>query len=405
VTRGWICRAAATLSVVLLIGASAVSAAEKHKPRPPAAKPAPAAPQPAQGSAFTTEAKHAIIIETETGTVLFNKNADERMPPASMSKMMTAYVVFGLLKSGQAKLTDELPVSAEAWKTGGSKMFVPVGGHISIDNLLQGMIVQSGNDSCIVLAEGLAGSQQAFVDMMNAKAKEIGLTNSHFDDVDGLPDPNHWMTARDLATLAWRTIQDFPEYYHYYSEKNFAFNNIDQGNRNPLLYTTPGTDGLKTGHTEESGYSLTASIARGDRRIIVVENGLPSMKARGQEGQRLAEWAFREFNDYKLFSGGDKVDDAETWLGVQPKVPLVIHKDVLVTMPRASRKDMKVTVSYTKPIPAPVTEGQEVGKISIAAPNMATVELPLYAGASVARIGTIGRMATVAAYLIWGNRH
>jgi D-alanyl-D-alanine carboxypeptidase (penicillin-binding protein 5/6) len=413
VKRGWICRGAAALTVFLLavfllVGGSAVLAAEKHKPaapKPPAAKPAPAAPAPAPGAAFTTEARHAIIVETETGTVLFDKDADERMPPASMSKMMTAYVVFGLLKSGHAKLTDELPVSAEAWKLGGSKMFVPVGGHISIDNLLQGMIVQSGNDSCVVLAEGLAGSQAAFVDMMNAKAKEIGLTNSHFDNVDGLPDPNHWMTARDLATLAWRTLQDFPQYYHYYSEKNFAFNNIDQGNRNPLLYTTPGTDGLKTGHTDESGFSLTASVMRGDRRIIVVENGLPTMKARGQEGERLAEWAFREFNDYKLFSAGDKVDDAETWLGVQPKVPLVIHQNVLVTMPRTSRKDMKVTASYTKPIPAPITEGQEIGKVTIAAPNVATVELPLYAGASVARIGTIGRMATVAAYLIWGNRH
>jgi serine-type D-Ala-D-Ala carboxypeptidase (penicillin-binding protein 5/6) len=407
VKSGWICRGAAALSVLLLIGTSAALAAEKHKPaKPSAAKTAPAAPAaPAPGDAFSTEAKHAIIIETETGAVLFAKNADERMPPASMSKMMTAYVVFGMLKSGKAKLTDELPVSAEAWKTGGSKMFVPVGGKISIDNLLQGMIVQSGNDSCIVLAEGLAGSQPAFVDLMNAKAKEIGLTNSHFDDVDGLPDPNHWMTARDLATLAWRTLKDFPEYYHYYSEKNFAFNNIDQGNRNPLLYTTPGTDGLKTGHTDESGFSLTASVMRGDRRIIMVENGLPTMKARGQEGERLVEWAFREFNDYKLFSAGDKVEDAETWLGVQPKVPLVVHQDLLVPLPRAARQDMKVTVSYNGPIPAPVTEGQEVGKVTIAAPNVTPIELPVYAGASVARIGTIGRMATVAAHLIWGNRH
>src|SRR5690348_2835810 len=227
VRRGWICRGMAASTALLLIGTSAVLAAEKHRPAParsPAAKTAPAAPVPvpAPGGGFTTEAKHAIIVEAETGTVLFNKDADERMPPASMSKMMTAYVVFGLLKSGRAKLTDQLPVSAEAWKTGGSKMFVPVGGSVSIENLLQGMIVQSGNDACIVLAEGLAGSQQAFVEMMNAKAKEIGLTNSHFDDVDGLPDPNHWMTARDLATLAWRTIKDFPEYYHYYSEKDYS---------------------------------------------------------------------------------------------------------------------------------------------------------------------------------------
>ncbi|HEX3882878.1 MAG TPA: D-alanyl-D-alanine carboxypeptidase family protein [Stellaceae bacterium] len=398
----------AALAVLLLAVSPAGIAAEKHKVATPkqTAKPAPAAPAPVQTpGVFTTEARHAIIIETETGTVLFDKQADERMPPASMSKMMTAYVVFGLLKEGRAKLTDELPVSAEAWKTGGSKMFVPVGGRISIDNLLQGMIVQSGNDSCIVLAEGLAGSQAAFVDMMNAKAKEIGLVDSHFDNVDGLPDPEHWMTAHDLATLAWRTIQNFPEYYHYYSEKNFAFNNIDQGNRNPLLYTTPGTDGLKTGHTDESGYSLTASVMRGDRRIIVVENGLPSMKARGQEGQRLVEWAFREFNDYKLFSAGDKLDDAETWLGTQPKVPVVIKQDVLLTMPRRSRKDMKVTVSYTKPIPAPIQEGQQIGKVTITAPDVTTVEVPLYAGASVASIGTLGRMATVAAHLIWGNRH
>jgi serine-type D-Ala-D-Ala carboxypeptidase (penicillin-binding protein 5/6) len=411
VKRGWICRRAAGLSVLLLVSTPAVMAAERHKaaqPKSQAAKPGPAAPTatpPAPGPEFTTEATHAIVVEAETNTVLFAKDADEHMPPASMSKMMTAYVVFGFLKSGHAKLTDELPVSADAWKTGGSKMFVPVGGRISIDNLLQGMIVQSGNDACIVLAEGLAGSQQAFVDLMNAKAKEIGLTNSHFDDVDGLPDPNHWMTARDLATLAWRTIKDFPEYYHYYSEKNYAFNNIDQGNRNPLLYTTPGTDGLKTGHTEESGYSLTASVVRGDRRIIVVASGLPTMKARGQEGERLVEWAFREFNDYKLLSSGDKVEDAEVWLGAQPKVPLVVHQDVLATMPRASRKDMKVTVSYNGPIPAPITQGQELGKLTISAPNVTPVDVPLYAGSSVAPIGTIGRMATVAAYLIWGNRH
>jgi D-alanyl-D-alanine carboxypeptidase (penicillin-binding protein 5/6) len=411
VKRGWIGHGAAALAALLLIGTSGVTAAEKHKTAAPkgaaarSASPVPSGAPSAPNAEFTTEARHAIIVEAETGTVLFNKDADERMPPASMSKMMTAYVVFGMLKSGKAKLTDELPVSAEAWKTGGSKMFVPVGGRISIDNLLQGMIVQSGNDSCIVLAEGLAGSQQAFVDLMNAKAKEIGLTNSHFADVDGLPDPNHWMTARDLATLAWRTIRDFPEYYHYYSEKEFGFNNINQGNRNPLLYTTPGTDGLKTGHTDESGYSLTASVVRGDRHIIMVENGLPTMKARGQEGERLVEWAFREFADYKLFSAGDKIDDAETWLAQQPKVPLVVHRDVLVTMPRASRKDMKVTASYAKPIPAPVTQGQEVGKVTITAPNVTPIDVPLYAGASVAPIGTIGRMATVAAYLIWGNRH
>src|SRR6185437_5589722 len=207
-----------------------------------------------------------------------------------------------------------------------------------------------------------------------------------------------------LAILALRTMQDFPEYYHYYSEKDFSFNGIDQGNRNPLLYTTPGTDGLKTGHTEESGYSLTASVARGDRRIILVEAGLPSMKARGQEGARLIEWAFREFNDYKLFSAGDKVDDAEVWLGSEPKIAMTVGKDLTVTLPRRSRKDMKVTLSYDKPVPAPVKQGDELGKIVITAPDTQPIERPLYAASDVKPIGTIGRMATMAGYLIWGTR-
>ncbi len=181
-------------------------------------------------------------------------------------------------------------------------MFVPLGGKVTIDDLMHGMIIQSGNDACVVLAEGLAGSVEAFVDLMNQKAKEIGLKDSHFANVDGLPDPNEWMTARDLATLAIRTIKDFPEYYKIYSEMDFTFNNIKQGNRNPLLYKNVGADGLKTGHTEEAGYSLTASVLRGDRRIVMVLGGLPTMKARAEESERLVDWAFREFNDYRLFS-------------------------------------------------------------------------------------------------------
>lgn len=369
------------------------------KPKPPAIS----APPPS--SVLDTPAKHAIIVEMETGTVLFSKFADERMPPASMSKMMTAYVVFGMLKDGKAKLTDELPVSEKAWKLGGSKMFVGVGGHISVENLIQGMLVQSGNDACVVLAEGLAGSEAAFTDLMNQKAAEIGLKDSHFANVTGLPDPNGWMTARDLATLAMRIIQDFPEYYHYFSEKDFNFNNIDQGNRNPLLYRNIGADGLKTGHTDESGYSLTASVVRGDRRIILVVSGLASMKDRASESERLIEWAFREFNDYKLFSAGDKVDDAEVWLGTEPKVGLTIDEDLTITLPRRSRRDMKVTVSYAGPIPAPVKKGNRLGELIVSAPDIQPIERPLFATADVSPIGTFGRMATLAAYLIWGGRH
>jgi D-alanyl-D-alanine carboxypeptidase (penicillin-binding protein 5/6) len=351
-----------------------------------------------------TQAKHAFIIEVETGTVLLDKGAEERMPPASMSKIMTAYVVFDMLKQGKAKLDDELPVSEEAWRLQGSKMFVPIGGRIKIDDLLKGMIIQSGNDACLVLAEGLAGSEQAFVDLMNQKAKEIGLTDSHFANVSGLPDPDHWMTARDLATLSIRTIKDFPEYYRYYGQVDYEFNNIKQGNRNPLLYKGAGADGLKTGHTEEAGYSLTASVKRDDRRIVLVLGGLPTMKARAQESERLIDWAFREFNDYRLFAAGDKVEDGEVWLGSDAKVPLTVNKDLVVTLSRKSRKDMKVTIDYDRPIAAPITKGQTVGKAVVTAPDVPPTEAPLVAGADIERMDTLGRIATLAGYLVWGGR-
>ena len=360
---------------------------------------------PVAGSpGFDTLAKRALIIEADTNTVLFDKLGEERMPPASMSKIMTAYVVFDMLKQGRIKLTDELPVSERAWRLGGSKMFVPIGGRIKVEDLLRGMIIESGNDACLVLAEGIAGSEAAFVDLMNQKAQEIGLKKSHFANVDGLPHPEHWMTAHDLATLAMRTIENFPDYYRYYGEKEYVFNNIHQGNRNPLLYKDLGADGLKTGHTEEAGYSLTASVLRDRRRIILVVSGLPSMKARAQESERLIEWAFREFNNYKLFSAGDKIDDAEVWLGNEPKVAMTGGKDLVVTLPRKSRKDMKVTVVYDKPVPAPVKKGDQIGKVVVAAPDVQPAEMPIYAAADVDRIGTAGRMAMVAAYLIWGNK-
>jgi D-alanyl-D-alanine carboxypeptidase (penicillin-binding protein 5/6) len=400
-------RAVTYVSVVALLAlglAGDLAAARiKTKPKITAAPTVDTSAKPAGG--IETQAKHALILEVETGAVLLDKGADERIPPASMSKIMTAYIVFGMLKEGRAALTDQLPVSEQAWRLQGSKMFVPIGGSISIDDLLKGVIIQSGNDACIVLAEGLAGSEEAFVELMNQKAKEIGLKDSHFADVSGLPNPDHWMTARDLATLAIRTIKDFPEYYHYYSEMDYEFNNIKQGNRNPLLYKNAGADGLKTGHTEEAGFSLTASVKRDNRRVILVLNGLPTMKARAQESERLIEWAFREFNDYRLFSAGDKVDDGEVWLGAEPKVPLTVGNDLVVTLPRKTRKDMKVTVEYDRPIPAPVQKGDTVGKVVVTAPDATTIEAPLVAADSVERMNPWGRIATLAGYLVWGQRH
>lgn len=408
--RQWIAAALAA-ALVLPLAASGAGIAAQTKPAPQTktgpAKPKPAAPiaPPPPGAALDTEAKHAVIVEAETGTVLFSKRAEERMPPASMSKIMTAYVIFGMLKEGRLKLTDDFPVSPTAWKLGGSKMFVGVGARIKVDDLIKGMLIQSGNDACVVLAEGVAGSEAAFVELMNQKAAEIGLKDSHFGNTTGLPDPNDWMSARDLATLAQRIMRDFPEYYHYFSEKDFNFNNIDQGNRNPLLYKNIGADGLKTGHTDESGYSLTASVVRGDRRVILVISGLPSMKARASESERLIEWAFREFNNYKLFNSGEKIDDAEVWLGTEPKVAMTLRDELNVTLPRRARRDMKVSVVYDKPVPAPIKQGDELGKLVVTVPDMPPIERPLYAASNVPPIGTFGRMATLAAYLIWGSRH
>jgi D-alanyl-D-alanine carboxypeptidase (penicillin-binding protein 5/6) len=403
--------AAGLVAVALLgLGGSSTEVSAKMKGAILARAPEPkvnalVAPPPAVVGGIDTQAKHALILEAETGAVLLDKFAEERIPPASMSKVMTAYLVFDYLKQGRAKLEDELPVSEQAWRTGGSKMFVPIGSRIKIDDLLRGMIIQSGNDACVVLAEGLAGSLANFIDQMNEKAKQIGLKDSHFANVDGLPDPDHYMTARDLATLAVRTIEDFPEYYHYYGEKDYNFNNINQGNRNPLLYRDIGADGLKTGHTDEAGYSLLASVKRDKRRVILVLNGLPSMKARGTESERLIEWAFREYNDYQLFAVGDKVDDAEVWLGAEPKVPMTVAKDFLVTLPRKSRKDMKVSIAYDKPVPAPIKKGDKVGKLVVTAPEMAPAEAPLVAAGNVDRMGPVGRIAMVAAHLIWSRLH
>jgi len=395
--------AAALVAAGVVDQRPATAAHAHHKAKAVAAAEAPTASTSTSG--IETQAKHALVLEADTGVVLLDKGADERMPPASMSKIMTAYVVFDMLKQGRANPEDELPVSERAWRLQGSKMFVPLGGRLSIDNLLKGVIIQSGNDACLVLAEGLAGSEEAFVDLMNQKAKEIGLKDSHFVNVSGLPDPDHYMTARDLATLAMRTIKDFPEYYHYYGDTEYEFNNIKQGNRNPLLYKGMGADGLKTGHTEEAGYSLTASVKREDRRVILVLGGLPTMKARAQESERLIDWAFREFNDYRLFAAGVKVDEAEVWLGSEAKVPLTVSQDLRITLARKARKDMKVTAQYDRPIAAPITKGQTVGKVIVTAPDVPPTEVPLVTAADIPRMDPLGRIATLAGYLVWGNRH
>ncbi len=364
------------------------------------------APRPA--AAIETLAREALLMDITTGAILLDKNADDPMPPASMSKLMTLFMVFERLKEGSLSLEDSFPVSENAWRKGGAKsgsstMFLEPGSRVKVEDLIRGIIVQSGNDACIVLAEGLASSEKAFAEEMTQRARMLGMKTSTFHNATGWPDPDHHMTARELAILAKHTIQDFPEYYHYYSEKRFTYNGIRQGNRNPLLYRDIGADGLKTGHTEVSGYGLTASAVRGDRRLILVVNGLPSVKDRSRESERLIEWGFREFDNYKLFSANDAVVDADVWLGEEQLVPLVIDKDLVITMPRKARRDMKVAVTYEGPLPAPIAKGDVLAKLVVSAPDMNNIEVPLVAGRDVGQLGLIGRLGAALKYLLWGS--
>lgn len=350
-----------------------------------------------------TQAAQAYLVDVETGAVLLDKNADELMPPSSMSKMMTAYMVFDRLEDGRLSLDDTLPVSEKAWRKGGSKMFVEVGNQVRVEDLLRGVIVQSGNDACIVLAEGLAGSEEAFADLMTERARELGMEKSTFRNSTGWPDPNHLVTARELAILAKHIIQDHSEYYHYYSEKEFTWADIRQGNRNPLLYRNIGADGLKTGHTEDAGYGLTASAVQNGRRLILVVNGLPSVQARADESERLMSWGFREFDNYALFKAGDTVDEAPVWLGAEDTVPLVIAEDMKVTLPRNDRNGMQVAVVYDSPIPAPVPAGTEIAKLRVTWPGGVPVEVPLQAGSDVDQLGPFGRIAASVKFLLLGS--
>jgi len=354
-------------------------------------------------AAFETQAREALLMDAETGTLLLEKNAHHPMPPASMSKIMTIYLVFEALRDGRLSLEDKLPVSEKAWRMGGSKMFVEVGKEVRVEDLLRGVVVQSGNDACIVFAEALAGTEESFAELMNQKAQELGMHDSSFANATGWPHPDQRMSAHDLAILAKRTIADFPDYYHYYSETTFTFTDIKQGNRNPLLYKNLGADGLKTGHTEEAGYGLTGSAVQDGRRLIVVVNGLNSMKQRGDESQRMINWGFREFKNYTLFTAGEPVEEAPVWQGEAERVPLVLAEDLTVTLPRRSRKKMTVTVKHDGPIPTPIEEGQEVATLVIAAPGAETIEMPLQAGASVDRLGLFGRLFSNIKHLVLGG--
>ena len=348
-------------------------------------------------------AAHIMLVDADTGTVLLEKGADEPVPPASMSKLMTVYLVFERLANGSLSLSDTFPVSEYAWRMGGSKMFVRINSRVSVEDLLYGVIVQSGNDASIVIAEGLSGTEKSFASEMMHRATQLGLHNSSFKNASGWPEEGHHMTVRDIATLSRRLIKEFPQYYGLFAEKTFTYNGIRQGNRNPLLYKDFGADGLKTGHTQMAGYGLAASAVRNGRRLILVIHGLTSVNQRAREAERLLDWGFREFGNYALFKAGERVDKADVWLGTHPQVDLVLKSDLTVTLSRKARRAMTVKVVYEGPIPAPISAGQQIAQLVIGVPDVPDRVAPLYADTAVAQHGMFGRLRAAVDYLLWGG--
>ena len=358
--------------------------------------------------AYEANAKEAILVDITGHRVLYEKSADEHMPTSSMSKMMTIYMVFDALKAGKIHLDDEFTVSEHAWrqtyKQDESSMFLPINGRVKVEDLIRGVIIQSGNDATVVLAEGIGGSEQQFMEELNEKAKQIGLSDSHFVNPHGMPDPNHYSTARDLATLAERLVVDFPEYYHFFGELEYTYNNIKQGNRNPLLYHAgSGADGLKTGHTDAGGYGLTGSAIREGRRLIVVVNGLPSMQARADDPQALLDYGFNEFKAYTLFKPGETVEKVTTWQGVQPSVALTTDQPIAVTLSSVERKGLKAIVKMPETVKAPIAQGQEVGKLVVSVPGQPDTEYPLRTAAAVDRLGFFPRIGMAIGYTLGGK--
>jgi D-alanyl-D-alanine carboxypeptidase (penicillin-binding protein 5/6) len=356
---------------------------------------------------YQTAAPHAILIDADSGSVLYEKAADDLIPPASLSKLMTAEVVFNLIQKGQLKPEQEFIVSTNAWRRGGapshtSSMFIPIHNKVSVDNLLHGVIIQSANDACIVLAEGIAGSEAAFAELMTKRARELGLSKSTFGNSNGLPDPKQLMSARELGKLARHIILTYPEYYKYYGEREFTWNRIRQFNRNPLLALSIGADGLKTGFTKEAGYGLVGSAVQNGLRLIVVVNGLRSEKERADEGKKLLEWGFHNFQSSLLFFEGQEIARAKLYGGAKGHVPLVAAKEVKLMVPRGTRERIIARVVYSGPVPAPVQEGQQIGTLKVWRGDFLVLETPLQAMESVSTGSMSGRAFDAATELVLG---
>jgi len=350
------------------------------------------------------EAKSHILIDFHSGKVLAAQNEHARLEPASLTKLMTAYTVYKALQDGAIKMTDEVRVSAHAWRTGGaasggSTTMLPVNSTAPMDAMLKGMIIQSGNDASIALAEHVSGSEEAFSDLMNRHAQELGMTDSHFVNATGLPHPEHYSSAADIAKVSRAIIEEFPEHYAWYAEKNFVFNGIKQGNRNLLLYRDPTVDGLKTGHTQNAGYCLAASARRGDTRMISVVMAMASEEARAKASQELLNYGFRFYETRRLYEGGKPIAEARVWKGAAEKVSLGIAEDLWVTIPRGQAESLKAQADAPRDLEAPLAATTEVGRLRVTLGGEPLVEAPLVPLTAVAE-GSLWRRG-VDTVLLW----
>jgi D-alanyl-D-alanine carboxypeptidase (penicillin-binding protein 5/6) len=350
---------------------------------------------------FQTTAPHAILVDVETGTVLFEKGADVPTPPSSMAKLMTTEVIFNEVTLGHIKIDDEYMVSEDAWRRGGapshtSSMFAPIHSRVRVEDLLRGAIVMSGNDACIALAEGIAGNETSFVQMMNKRARELGLVKSYFTNSTGLPDPAQKMTVRDLARLARHIVRTYPNFYPIYGEHEFTWNKIRQQNRNPLLTMNLGADGMKTGFTVDGGYGLVGSTVQSGTRLIVVVNGLRSAKERADEAKKIIEFGYRGFESKPLFAAGQVVGYAKLFGGASGSVALVGEGAINVLVPKNASERVTAKIAYLGPVPAPVKQGQQIGNLNVYRGDRVVAEVPLFAAESVER-GNLPRRAFDAA--------
>ncbi|MBW4985726.1 D-alanyl-D-alanine carboxypeptidase [Mameliella sp. CS4] len=358
-----------------------------------------------QAPAFDTRAKAAFVIDQTTGTVLLTKRADEALPPASMSKLMTLYIAFEAIRDGRLRLDERLPVSAHAMSFGGSTMFLDTTDRVRVEDLLRGIIVLSGNDACVVLAEALSpdGTEAGFARLMTQRAQQLGMTSSTFKNASGWPAQGHAMSMRDLTLLASHIIRDFPEFYPMFSERKFEFDGrapSNVNNRNPLLGLVAGADGLKTGHTQEAGYGLVGSAKNGERRVVFALTGLDSPRARAEESEAIVNWAFRQFAEQTVVTKGAAIAQAEVWMGSAEQVGLVSDKDVRLLLPTMTPGGIKAEVVYTGPIQAPVTKGQQLAELIIQPEGLPETRVPLFAADKVDAGGFLDRMMTVSGLLI-----